>query len=100
MSGHFFMQGAIGGSKASLTEGVLLWQVAVEYLAATRKLEPLGYDRSHDRAEDLMQRFQLCHWDAMLVAAGLVAQVDRLYTEDFGYAELMVCGWSILLPST
>lgn len=31
---------------ASLTEGVLLWQVAVAYLAATRKLELLGYDRS------------------------------------------------------
>ncbi|KDR59087.1 hypothetical protein APPUASWS_001250 [Arthrospira platensis str. Paraca] len=24
---------------------VLLWQVACEYLAASRKLEPLGYDR-------------------------------------------------------
>jgi predicted nucleic acid-binding protein len=30
----------------SLTDGVLLWQVACEYLAASRKLEPLGYTRS------------------------------------------------------
>jgi predicted nucleic acid-binding protein len=30
---------------ASLTDGVLIWQVACEYLAASRKLEPLGYDR-------------------------------------------------------
>ena len=30
----------------SLTDGVLLWQVACEYLAASRKLEPLGYRRS------------------------------------------------------
>ena len=30
----------------NLTEGVLIWQVACEYLAASRKLEPLGYDRA------------------------------------------------------
>ncbi|ELS46026.1 hypothetical protein C789_4169 [Microcystis aeruginosa FACHB-905 = DIANCHI905] len=28
---------------ANLTEGVLIWQVACEYLAASRKLEPFGY---------------------------------------------------------
>ena len=27
----------------SLTDGVLLWQVACEYLAASRKLVPFGY---------------------------------------------------------
>jgi predicted nucleic acid-binding protein len=32
----------------SLTDGVLLWQVACEYIAASRKLEPLGY--SHVQA--------------------------------------------------
>ena len=31
---------------SALTEGVLLWQVACEYLAASRKLESLGYDRA------------------------------------------------------
>jgi hypothetical protein len=30
----------------SLTDGVLLWQVACEYIAASRKLEPLGYSRA------------------------------------------------------
>ena len=29
---------------SGLTDGVLLWQVACEYLAASHKLEPLGYD--------------------------------------------------------
>jgi hypothetical protein len=29
-----------------LTEGVLLWQVACEYLSASRKLEPFGYNRA------------------------------------------------------
>ena len=29
----------------SLTDPVLLWQVACEYVAASRKLEPLGYNR-------------------------------------------------------
>jgi predicted nucleic acid-binding protein len=28
-----------------LVDGVLLWQVACEYLSASRKLEPLGYSR-------------------------------------------------------
>ena len=31
---------------SALTEGVLLWQAACEYLAVSRKLEPLGYDRA------------------------------------------------------
>jgi hypothetical protein len=30
----------------SLTNGVLLWQVACEYLAASRKLEPFGFNRA------------------------------------------------------
>ena len=30
----------------SLTDGVLLWQVACEYLSASRKLESLGYSRA------------------------------------------------------
>jgi predicted nucleic acid-binding protein len=68
---------------STLTDGILLWQVACEYLAASRKLEPLGYDRAQayqyirdirqvwytalptwsviDRAESLMDRFSLSH---------------------------------------
>ncbi len=30
----------------SLTDGVLVWQVACEYLSASRKLESLGYSRA------------------------------------------------------
>ena len=95
---------------SALTEGVLLWQVACEYLAASRKLESLGYNQAQayeyirdlqqvwytalprwniiDRAEDLMSRFSLSHWDSMIVAACLEANVETLYTEDFGYSNI------------
>jgi len=94
----------------AMTDGVLLWQVAGEYLAASRKLAPLGYDKAQafqyirdlqqvwytalptwaviDRAEDLTNRFSLSHWDSMIVAACLEADVQMLYSEDFGYAEI------------
>jgi predicted nucleic acid-binding protein len=89
----------------SMTDGVLLWQVACEYLAASRKLEPLGYGREqalqdiHDlhrvwttilpswgvleRAERLLGSFSLSFWDAMIIAACLEGRVTRLYSEDF-----------------
>jgi predicted nucleic acid-binding protein len=92
---------------SSLTDGVLIWQVACEYLAASRKLEALGYDQAQayqyirdlqqvwytalptwaviDLAENLMSRFSLSHWDSMVVAACLEANIHTLYTEDFGY---------------
>jgi predicted nucleic acid-binding protein len=92
----------------ALTEGVLLWQVACEYLAASRKLEAVGYNGKQayqyirdlqqvwytalptwsiiDRAENLMNRFSLSHWDSMIVAACLESRVQRLYSEDFGYS--------------
>lgn len=95
---------------SNLTDGVLIWQVACEYLAASRKLEPLGYDRwqayqyirdlqqvwhtalptwmAIDRAENLMNRYNLSHWDSMIVAACLEASVQTLYTEDFGYSSI------------
>jgi len=95
---------------SSLTDGVLVWQVACEYLAASRKLESLGYSRAQayqyirgfqqvwytalpswaviDRAEELMSRFSLSHWDSMVVAACLEANVETLYTEDFGYSDI------------
>lgn len=89
----------------SLTSAVLLWQVACEYIAASRKFEPLGYSRDKawqdvhrlrllwatqlptweviERTEDLMRHYSLSFWDALLVAACLEAGVTRLYTEDF-----------------
>ncbi len=94
----------------ALTDGVLLWQVACEYLAASRKLEAAGYNSTQayqyirdlqqvwytalptwsiiDRAENLMNRFSLSHWDSMIVAACLEAGVQRLYSEDFGYSTI------------
>jgi predicted nucleic acid-binding protein len=95
----------------SLADGVLLWQVACEYIAASRKLEPLGYSRDKAwedirnlqlvwitvlpswqvlvRAENLMGRFHLSFWDAMVVAASLEGGVERLYSEDFdAYAQI------------
>jgi predicted nucleic acid-binding protein len=90
---------------ASMRNGALLWQVACEYLSATRKLEPLGYTRAQawadisdlrllwttivptwpvlDRAAQLLVSHSLSHWDAVLIAACLDAGIDRLYTEDF-----------------
>jgi predicted nucleic acid-binding protein len=89
----------------SLTDGVLLWQVACEYLAASRKLVPFGYNLSQayedvrdlqrvwftllpswstlDRAEILLSSYSLSFWDAMIIAACLEAGVTRLYSEDF-----------------
>jgi len=89
----------------SLIDGALLWQVACEYLSASRKLEPLGYSRAAawtdirdlrrvwtlilpawgvvDRAEALQGSYSLSFWDAMVIAASLEGGVSRLYSEDF-----------------
>ena len=90
----------------NLTDGVLLWQVACEYLAASRKFQPLGYSLSQahedirdlrriwttvipswkalDRTETLMSSYSLSFWDAMIIAVCLEVGVARLYSEDFG----------------
>jgi predicted nucleic acid-binding protein len=95
---------------ANLTEGILLWQVACEYLAASRKLEPFGYNRTQayqyirdlqqvwytalptwsviERAQSLISRFNLSHWDSLIVAACLEASVQTLYMEDLGYSNI------------
>ena len=83
----------------------LLWQVACEYLAASRKLVPFGYNLTQayqdvrdlqrvwftllpswstlDQAETLLRNYSLSFWDAMIIAACLEAGVTRLYSEDF-----------------
>lgn len=61
----------------SLTDGVLLWQVACEYLAASRKLEPFGYDRS--RAWQDVRDLQRV-WATMLPGWGVLDQAGRLLT--------------------
>jgi predicted nucleic acid-binding protein len=90
---------------SSLTDGVLVWQVACEYLAASRKLEAFGYGLSQawqdvydlrmvwttilpswvvlERAERLLNNYSLSFWDAMIIAACLEGEVSRLYSEDF-----------------
>jgi predicted nucleic acid-binding protein len=98
-------QAAAASLIRSLTDGVLLWQVACEYLSASRKLELLGYDRMHawqdirdlcrvwttvfpswdvlDQAEHLLSSYSLSFWDAMIIAACLEGDIVRLYSEDF-----------------
>jgi predicted nucleic acid-binding protein len=94
-----------------LEDGILLWQVACEFLAASRKLIPVGYTLDDafeelrvirsmwtfklphpavmDRAEDLISRFSLSTWDALLIAASLEAGAQKLYSEDFtGYPNI------------
>jgi predicted nucleic acid-binding protein len=89
----------------SLTDAVLLWQVACEYVSVSKKLEHLGYSRPQawqdlrelrlvwaaelpnwavmDRAQHLFDQYSLSYWDAMIVAACLEAGIARLYSEDF-----------------
>jgi predicted nucleic acid-binding protein len=88
----------------SLDDGVLLWQVACEFIAATRRLNQasLAGDGAWERLEDIMQLLplvsptrpvlerarslmrlhQLQFWDAMIHAACLETGVMRLYSED------------------
>ena len=97
---------------ATLQDGVLIWQVACEYLAASRKLSDYGYrtedawadlfdfmkswtlvvptDRSFlDRAHDLMARYSLSTWDAILLSQCVHHGIEVLYTEDMGGAPEM-----------
>ncbi len=89
----------------SLDDGILLWQVATEYLAASRKLKRFGYDSAQawedlqelqrlwrlvlptwdvmEKSRKLLEQYMLSHWDAMIISASLIAGVERLYTEDF-----------------
>jgi predicted nucleic acid-binding protein len=91
---------------ANLVDGVLLWQVACEYLAAARKLMGLGFSYSealanvqdlrviwkeatpawptHERAVQLIKQYSLSFWDALLLAACAEAGVTCLYSEDLG----------------
>jgi predicted nucleic acid-binding protein len=101
---------------ASATDGLLLWQVACEFIAASRKLSPQGFtaaeawSRLEDflgvfrltlpsadvlgRAQDLHLKHSVSFWDAMIVAACLDIGVDKLYSEDIpaqtSFGELIV----------
>jgi predicted nucleic acid-binding protein len=89
----------------SLVDGLLLWQVACEFLWASRKLVPFGYDQQQawgeilrlrlvwrtvapdwsvmDRASTLLTNYSLSFWDALIIAACLDCGVTSLYSEDF-----------------
>jgi predicted nucleic acid-binding protein len=91
---------------ATVPDGALVWQVACEYLWASRKLQPFGYSFTDavedvrnlrlawntvlpewttlDRMEDLKARYSLSFWDRLLIATCLEAGVRRLFSEDFG----------------
>jgi predicted nucleic acid-binding protein len=85
-------------------DGVLLWQVACEFVAASRKLKDQGFTTvdAWDRLADYQSIFPLIlpnaralgrarglqaeggwsFWDAMIVAACLECGISLLYSED------------------
>lgn len=89
----------------SLIDGAMLWQVACEFLSASRRLVQFGYDQTQawseisrlrrawrtilpdwtvmDRASMLLSNYSLSFWDAMIIAACLEGGVSSLYSEDF-----------------
>ncbi len=88
----------------STPDAVLLWQVACEFIAASRKLEVHGFtvQEAWENLSDWLTSFDLVipsedvlhharalhveqqwsYWDAMIVSACLEAGVTRLYSED------------------
>src|ERR1039458_10359564 len=88
----------------SSTDGVLLWQVACEFVAASRKLKAQGFGAEQAwgrlaefldlfplvlptagtlaRAETLTREHGISFWDAMILGACLEAGVDTFYSED------------------
>lgn len=88
----------------SLDDGVLLWQVACEYLWASRKLlnQDFLFEAALNDIDSLRKGWAtalptwnvldqaksfrtsgLSHWDALIVAACIEAGVDTLFSEDF-----------------
>ena len=90
---------------SNTTEAVILWQVACEFIAASRKLERQGFTPADawarlsefldvcplvtpagtavlQRAKSLHLARQVSFWDAMILAACLDAGVHLLLSED------------------
>lgn len=89
---------------AESSGGVLLWQVACEFVHASRQLAVQGFGQATAwqqlddllrvftlatpapaalmRAKDLQLNAQVSFWDAMVIASALEAGVTRLYSED------------------
>lgn len=75
---------------AGATDGVLLWQVAVEFVAASRKLASQGFTAAHAwaRLHEFMDVLPLVSfWDALIVAACVDCGVQTLYSEDLPAAD-------------
>lgn len=95
----------------SLDDGVLLWQVSCEFLAASRKLANFGFT-SDDAWRDLqtlqkswtvalpswtvlaasrevVREAGTSFWDSLLVAACAEAGVNTLFSEDFGDLDML-----------
>ena len=68
---------------SSASEGVLLWQVACEFVAASRKLSSQGFTAGHawDRLAEFLALFPL-----MLPSAGAFEHARRLHARE---------GWSM-----
>ncbi len=88
----------------STKDGIMVWQVACEFIAACRKLAEQGFTQAMAwkrltefldvlplvlpnpgvlrRAQQLHLESQYSFWDATLFAACLEAGITRLYTED------------------
>jgi predicted nucleic acid-binding protein len=89
---------------SSSEDGVLLWQVAAEFVAASRKLAPQGFTptQAWARLQEFMEVLPLMipsprvltyaqtlhadqglsFWDAMIVGACFDCGVETLYSED------------------
>jgi predicted nucleic acid-binding protein len=105
---------------AGMPDGGLLWQVACEFVAASRKLTSVGYTQAQAwreleelravwplilpsenvfvGAENLTTAVKLSFWDAMIVAACKEAGITRLYTEDFDASLSKATGVEIINP--
>lgn len=93
------------------TDGVLLWQVACEFVAASRKLAKNGFTVQDawnrlgefmdvfplippnaeilNGAQTLHLRYGVSFWDSLILASCTQAKVDTLYSEDVpGHASL------------
>jgi predicted nucleic acid-binding protein len=98
----------------------LLWQVACEFIAASRKLAPLGFTEAQAWAalddmtkladqillpvpdlwpetQLLQARYSLSFWDALLIAACQHGGVTVLLTEDIG-APRTINGLALVNP--
>ena len=95
----------------SVEDGVLLWQVACEFISASRKLNKQGVTSTHawnrlaefrellplvlpseailDRAKELHLTRGASFWDALILAACVEARVETFYSEDLpGFDDL------------